>query len=449
MPASTAISLTSPTTVVAGVTPRIAQRLSAIGIRCVADLVRHLPLRHEHEHAEATIAEAGRAVGPRHHAEANVAVRGQIVAARVVRGRTVRVEATLTDGTATMKLTWFNAPWVKNHIHPGAAVIVEGTAKRHGDWLEMVNPRMRPAEAPAATEGAGAGAGPRRDERHRPVYPASEALSSESIERVVTAALPLALPLIEDHLSAAFRERRGLPALADAYRMIHAPRSPDEALAARRRLAYDDLLMLQLGVMMRRRELRENMRAPVLRSSPAIDAAILRRIPFTLTPDQRSVVDEIAADCGRETPMNRLLQGDVGSGKTVVALYAMLLAVAARHQAAIMAPTELLAEQHHASIGRLLEGSQVRLALVTADQSKRERETLLAQLADGTIDLVVGTHAVLTERVRFASLALAVIDEQHRFGVHQRATLRTKGPVAGARRPRRPARNRSSRICSS
>ena len=403
----------------------MAEKFAALGLRCLADLLRHLPIRHEHEREEQSIAGVGRMVGPRHGAGATVSVRGEIQAARVARGRKQRIEATLGDDTGTMKVTWFNSPWVKKQVHPGLRVHLQGRATRYGDWLEMTNPRLTVIEP--------GGEPPPSEERFRPIYPASEALPSSAIERVISAALPMALPLIEDHLPDTFRERRGLPPLAEAYRMIHTPDSEDEARAGRRRLAYDEHLFLQLGVMMRRRQIRESTRAHALRSSPTIDARILRRLPFALTPDQRQVVDEIAADLARETPMNRLLQGDVGAGKTVVALYAMLLAVVARHQAALMAPTELLAEQHFDSISRLLEGSEVRLALLTGAQPKADREAILARLASGDIDILVGTHALLTESVRFDSLALAVIDEQHRFGVHQRANLREKtlGPTAG------------------
>ncbi|HMN95426.1 MAG TPA: ATP-dependent DNA helicase RecG [Phycisphaerales bacterium] len=412
------IALTTPVGLLPLATPRRTERLAGLGIRCVADLLRHLPLRYEHERPEETIADAGRLLGPRHGAHANVAVRGEILAMRLHRGRKPRVEATLSDGSATLKLTWFNAPWVRRTIHPGARVLVQGRMERHGDWLQMVNPKLSRLEGEREL--------PRRDERFRPVYPASEELASAEIERMIAALLPAALPLIEDHLPKPYREARGMPPLAEAYRMIHQPEELDDALAGRRRLAFDELLLQQLAVMTRRRQLRESMRAAALPSTPTIDRHILARFPFALTADQRLVIDEIAADLGSSTPMNRLLQGDVGAGKTVVALYAMLLATASGHQSLLMAPTELLAEQHHASIGRFLGGSAVRLALLTGSAGRSEREAILAAAADGTIDILVGTHALLGEALRFRSLALAVIDEQHRFGVHQRAVFRSR-----------------------
>ncbi|VAX41953.1 ATP-dependent DNA helicase RecG, partial [hydrothermal vent metagenome] len=192
-------------------------------------------------------------------------------------------------------------------------------------------------------------------------------------------------------------------------------------------LAYDELLLMQLGVFLKRAHLRGSLQAPALTHSPEIDNRIRARFPFALTDAQNRVIAELTADLTKAVPTNRLIQGDVGSGKTVVALYAMLLAVASNHQAALMAPTELLAEQHYASITKALAGSKVRVALLTGSLVGADREVLLDQLARGEIDIIIGTHALLTETVAFHSLAVAIIDEQHRFGVHQRATLRVKG----------------------
>jgi ATP-dependent DNA helicase RecG len=214
--------------------------------------------------------------------------------------------------------------------------------------------------------------------------------------------------------------------LADAYRAAHAPKDEAEARRARERLAFDELLLLQLGVMMRRHHLRERLRAPALRWDDEIDARIRERFPFPLTSAQSTVIREIASDIAREGPMNRLLQGDVGAGKTVVALYGMLQATATGHQACLMAPTELLAEQHLASIRRMLVDSDVEIVLLTGGLPAAVRRERLERIASGEVDIVVGTHALLTESVRFKSLALAVVDEQHRFGVVQRAALREK-----------------------
>ncbi len=408
--------LTTNIASVPGVGPRNLEAFRRLGIRCVADLVVHLPLRYELELAEQSVDGAQAAITG--DAEVVVAVRGEIATVRAIPARTRRVEATLTDDSGALRLTWFNMPWLAERLRPGVTVRVTGKAKRYRDLLQMVNPRWELIDPDDP--------GPPRRERLRPIYPASEDLPSWQIERAVDAVLAETLAQLEDHLHPDYRAARALPALADAYRMMHRPQDQEEPLIARRRLAFDELLLLQLGVMLKRRHRRETLQAIALKHNEAIDRHIVARFPFELTAGQRQVIDRIAADLGRTTPMNRLLQGDVGAGKTVVALYGMLMAVADGHQAALMAPTELLAEQHGASIGAMLQGARVSLEVLTGSLTASQRRGVLERLESGEIDLLVGTHALLTEHVRFKSLALAVIDEQHRFGVHQRATLRAK-----------------------
>ncbi|MFA6045677.1 MAG: ATP-dependent DNA helicase RecG [Phycisphaerales bacterium] len=390
-------------------TPRMAALVRTLGLTNLGRLVAHLPMRHERMEAETTINQLA--------SGSIISTRGEITATRPVMGRRPRFEAVLLDHTGRLDLVWFNALYMRDKIHPGVRVRVQGKVSRRGPGLQAVNPKIEviaaEGEEPAEHEAA-----------WRPVYPASENVNSVSIWRAIKKVLPVALPLIEEHLPEAFRREREMPTLAEAYRMQHEPTSEAEILGSRRRLAYDEFLLLQLGVHMRRAHLRERLRAPALRFSEGIDKDIRARLPFTLTAGQESAVREIAADLSRATPTNRLIQGDVGSGKTMVALYAMLMAVASNMQASLMAPTEILAEQHFEGLSRILKGSRVRLALLTGGTAKNERDALLARLAAGDIDLLIGTHALLTEDVRFKELAVAVIDEQHRFGVHQRARLR-------------------------
>jgi ATP-dependent DNA helicase RecG len=404
---------------VPGVSPHQAEAFRRLGLCTAGDLLCHMPLRYEHEHAEQSLAEIESTLPKGSSADANVAVRGQLAKLRFARARKPRVEAVLEDGTGSVKLTWFNANWMRGRLHPGQDLRVWGRAKRHKGDLSMVNPRwdLVNAETPP----------PAREERHRPVYPASEGLPSEVIERAIDATLDPILAALEDHLHEAFRDETALPTLADAYRMVHRPEDDAEAREGRRRLAFDELFLLELGVMLKRLHRRRTLRAIPLTHNDAIDSHIRERFPFTLTDAQNEVIAEIAKDLTSEVPMNRLLQGDVGAGKTVVAMYAMLMAVAAGHQAAMMAPTELLADQHFASISAMLgPDSRVRVELLSGSLKPAERNVIIDALAAGEIDILLGTHALLTDAVTFKSLAVAVIDEQHRFGVHQRATIRAK-----------------------
>ena len=421
----TIIRLTTNIADVPGVGTKRAAAFRRLGIRSVADLIRHVPMRYEHELAEQTIAQAGKSIGPNHGDEANISVRGEVGAVRAAFKRKAPFVATLTDGTGTVKLTWFNAPWMKGKLHPGMTIIASGKARRFGDYIDMVNPKWQEEEKGNCDEAAGS-RDIARQERLLPIYPATEALPSSAIQEAVERVLDSALPQLEDHLHDVYRRKTAMPALADAYRMVHWPSDEKEHPKGRRRLAFDELFMLQLGVMLKRHHRQSALHAPALKLTDKIDQHIRARIPFQFTHGQNSVVKEIARDLQETRPMNRLVQGDVGSGKTVVALYAMLMAIASKHQAALMAPTELLAEQHFASITQILKGARVSIELLTGSLKPAQRKDIHKRLAAGEVDLLIGTHALLTETVNFKSLGIAVIDEQHRFGVHQRATLRAK-----------------------
>lgn len=416
MPSAIHFDLRAPIESVPGVGPRRAGAFHGLGIQTVADLIRHLPARHEFEAAESRIADTPLGVV--------ASVRGEVSATRVTLRGKKRFEAVLMDHTGRLDVVWFNGLYLRERVRVGETIRVQGKAAKFKGGLQMVNPRV---EFLGAERDPAPG-----EERLRPVYPASEDLNSREIERCVDRVLNDALAQIDDHLSDEFRRERELPSLRDAHRMMHRPANESEVLAARRRLAYDEFLMLQLGVQLKRAHQRRTLHAPALRWSPEIDRHIRERVPFTLTPGQEVVVKEVARDLQQPTPANRLIQGDVGAGKTVIALYAMLMAAASGRQAALMAPTEILAEQHHASIEKMLEGSSVKVALLTGAATPAERAGVLRRAADGEIDILVGTHALLTGGVRFKSLAVAVIDEQHRFGVHQRAALREKSDEPGS-----------------
>ncbi len=408
---STPLTLATPLREVRSLTPTLARDMASLGLTNVGRLIAHLPIRHEFHAAEAPIAAL--------HPGQIVTARGEVTAARFVRGRKPRYEAVLIDETGRLDLVWFNMPFMRERVTIGSRLLVEGKLVRRGSVLQLANPRTQ------ILDHAAPDADP-RGEYLRPVYPASELVSSSRVEQAISRVLDDALPLIEDHLDDPTRAQRHLPPLAEAYRMQHRPANDDEIAASRRRLVYDEFLLLQLAVFMKRAHLRRALRAPALRLTPEIDRHIRARFPHTLTPAQDAVVAEVAKDLSATTPTNRLIQGDVGSGKTYVALYAMLMAAAHSKQSALLAPTEILAEQHFANISRLLSGSRVRAALLTGAASDAERDSLRAALARGEIDLAVGTHALLEEGVRFHDLAVIVIDEQHRFGVSQRAALRER-----------------------
>ena len=408
------LELTTPLAMVAGVRRDHADALARIGVRAVAHLLDHLPHRHERELAESSIA----SITPGELCT----VRGEITATRLMGPRFARrggpkprFEAVLADDDSRLDLVWFNQAFLRDRIRPGMRLRVQGKATERGPGLQMANPvweMLEDDDEPTA-----------REARLRPIYPATEGATPRQIAHIAEMVVPAALRLIEDHLPEDFRRERALPTLADAYRMMHAPESEAEIEEARRRLVYDELLLLQLGMRLRRERARAAAPAAALERTDDIDARVCARIPFALTAAQARVVEEITADLAKPEPAHRLVQGDVGSGKTVVALYAMLLAAAHGHQAAMMAPTELLAEQHYRSIEQMLSGSRVRLARLTGAMDATERTDVERALAAGEIDLVVGTHALIAGGITFASLAVAVIDEQHRFGVGQRGKL--------------------------
>ncbi len=391
------------------------EKLEMLGVRNVGQLLVHLPHRHEWIRAQSGLGDLevgviGSAIG-------------EITATKLSGyGRKKRFQAVLMDETGRLELVFFNQAYLAKKLHVGMYLRVQGKPTRFGPGLQMNSPQYTIIPFDEVEN-----LNVDQDDEYRPIYPACEGITSEQIRTIVRTVLDQVCALLEDHLSDDYRKDRELPTLGQAYRMIHAPESETDVAWARRRLAYDELLMLQLGVHMKRAHLRRTLKAPPLSRTPEINQRILARMPFALTPAQQRVVDEISRDLSFETPTNRLVQGDVGSGKTVVALDAMLLAIAHGHQGALMAPTELLAEQHYLSITEMLKGSSVQVELLTGSMPPADRASVVEKIASGECDLVIGTHALVSESVAFHSLAVAVIDEQHRFGVEQRAKLRVKG----------------------
>ena len=370
--------------VLPGVGPAVKKKLARLGLHTVGDLLTHKPFRYEQPVTEVRIADLG--------GEDEVAIRGEVLSvSKRRRGRLQMLTARVSDGTATISATWFNQPWLERQLQPGTPVRLRGRQGRYGFDVRSFDIGRGEATADFA-----------------PVYPASEDITPKKLRELVGTALPHAAL---DRLPAALKQTEVLPDRIDALWALHRPRSLDEAERGRRRLAFDELLLLQVGLAVLRRE-HETEVAPELPPPGELVARYRSVLPFVLTEHQERAIAEIDADLQRAAPMQRLLQGDVGSGKTVVALYALLRAVEAGRQGALMAPTETLAEQHFLTIDEICRQLGVTCALLTGSVKH-----------DVDAQIVVGTHALIQEGVRLDNLAVAVVDEQHRFGVAQRRAL--------------------------
>ena len=381
-----------------GVGATLKRKLAGLGIATVRDLLEHVPRRYESAAEEIPIAEL--------HGDEEVVIVGDVlnVSKRPLRGRRTLVTVRVTDGTATIGATWFNQPWIADQLRPGMRVRLRGKTGRYGFDVRSYDL----GEARATADFA-------------PVYPAAEEIAAKTVRRVVEAALPHVSDY-PDPLPAELRAREAMPLKRDALAVVHRPQSEDEAETGRKRLAFDELLLLQVAIARRAAE-REQTLAPSLGDAGELIVRYRTSLPFALTPYQEQAIREIDADLTRTVPMQRLLQGDVGSGKTVVALYALLRAVENGRQGALMAPTETLAEQHFLTISDLCLELGVSCGLLTNATPRRERATALGA------DVVVGTHALIQEGVELRDLAVAVVDEQHRFGVEQRKALAAgRGP---------------------
>ena len=389
---------------------KLAAGMRALGLATVGDLLEHLP---SDSRESRTIA------GLRAGEQATVAVEVRSLAARPVRRRGMRplVEARVFDASGSMRATFFNQPWLVERYPPGTRLLLHGKADGRGGF--GVSHHALAAEAAAAT-GVGSESAESAAVAH---YPATEGITSTQILTLVQGARR-ALGDVTEALSAATRVTEGLPDRASALAAMHFPRSHEDLEIGRRRLAFEEMLLTQLLFLRRRARRRSQLGAAALSEPPTITERWLGGgLPFAPTGDQSRAMQAIREDLGQAIPMQRLLMGEVGSGKTVVALYAMLRAVEHGHQAALMAPTETLAEQHFATVERLLGGEPVAAALLTGSTPAGRRRDVLAKLASGELSLVVGTHALIEPDVDFRSLAVAVIDEQHRFGVRQRSAL--------------------------
>jgi len=422
-PPATAQALDKPVQFVRGVGPYRAKILADMGIETVADLIEYFPFRHE-------VQPPPRAIDTLLLDEPATII-GVVDSVRSSGGGwggrfgkpTLRVK--ISDGTGRAKITWFNASYLQDRITRGQVLRLYGKVGVDNDLAQLINPSVDwlDAEADPATWDYA---------KMVPVYRATEKLTSGQITRLVDEVLDDAVHAVADPLPETIRRQREYPSRAKAIFTMHRPRELEELNPARQRLAYEELFLMQMAILLQRRWAAKRAGAVAMPTIEKVDHRIRRRFPFTLTDAQNRVIEHIKSDMNRTTPMTRLLQGDVGSGKTVVALYAALVTVANRHQCAILAPTAVLADQHFKGIEKYLAHSRVRRCLLTGKTTKKDRDRLLREIAEGKMDLIVGTQALLERQVRFASLALVVVDEQHKFGVAQRATLKGAHSKKGA-----------------
>ncbi len=423
------LSLDTPLQYVKGVGPRKAEALSAKGYERVEDLLFHLPFRYEDRSRFATIGSLRPGV--------RATVAGRVLSSSLRRTRKpgfTIFEAVLDDGSGALTLTWFNQSYLRDVIKAGRQIVVFGEAAT-GRWrargLTMENPQHE-----VVTHEAGAAI---HSGRVVPIYQRLGALSPRALRAILHNILTGLPERIPDPLPPAVVKAAGFPPRGRALREVHFPPEgadlgpyQDRTSPAHGRLIFEEFFLLQLALGIRRQGLEREKRDAPYATSSEMRERLKAVLPFHLTAAQRRVFREIVADLTSTRPMNRLLQGDVGSGKTIVALLAMLLAVENGRQAALMAPTEILAEQHMRGIARLLQGRPYRVQLLTGAMTAAERRPVLRGIRDGFVQIVVGTHALIQKGVAFRSLGLVVIDEQHRFGVVQRAALRGKGPTAVA-----------------
>jgi ATP-dependent DNA helicase RecG len=417
-----AMDLASPVQFVKGVGPQRAEALAREGETTLEDLLFHLPMRYEDRTALARIADLRPGM--------KVSVAGTIAVAGLRRARRLTLyEVRLEDGTGRLKALWFNQPFLKDTLPRGAQVVLYGTVEpdAYGSrQLMMSSPQYEKVESEDA---AGVHTG-----RIVPVYEKLGPLTGKALRRILLRLAETILDDLPDPLPPELRERLGVIPRAEALRRIHRPREDDDLARlnasrspAHRRLILEEFFLFQLGHALQHQARQERPKRAALAITDAAREAVKRILPFHLTGAQKRVLREIADDMKSPHPMNRLVQGDVGSGKTMVALLSMVVALENGYQAAFMAPTEILAEQHYLTFKRLLARCPYTVGLFTSAVKGKERTAAGEALAAGTVQIAVGTHALIQQDVAFHRLGLAVVDEQHRFGVLQREDLRRKG----------------------
>ena len=408
--------LDAPVSTLPGVSTAYTARLRRLDILTVGDLLYHFPHRYDDY---STL----KPINQLEYGE-EVTIVGTVweSGTRRTRGGGEIVTSVIADASGTIEAVWFNQPYLTRQLRPGRRIVLSGKIDEYLGRLTLQSPEWEPLERELIHTG-----------RLVPVYPLTRGLSARWMRRLTKRVVDHWAPGLQDYVPEVVRQRAGLMGLSTAVRQIHFPDDRQAAEEARRRLSFDEFFFIQLGMLRQRQKWQSQAGMPIP-TNQAVLEAFQQSLPFELTGPQQSSVDHIVRDMAQPQPMSRLLQGDVGSGKTVVAAAAMLMAVAAGKQAALMAPTEILAEQHYRTLSELLADTEgwglerpVSVALLTGSLNRVERRKVYTALASGQADIVVGTHALIQRHVTFHDLALVIVDEQHRFGVVQRGTLRGKG----------------------
>lgn len=424
------VSLADDVTKLGSVNSRTKPRLERLGVKTVEDLIYHFP----HRHDDFTDVRPISQIVP---GETQTLIATVWEVSETGRGRVKNAQATLGDETGNIRVIWFNQGYLARTLKPGMRVVISGEAKVYRGHITFQSPEYDIFNEQEGLTHAG---------RFVPIYPLTDGLYQRTMRRAVKQALDGALSQVKEYAPRDTLKLYDLMGLRDAIRLTHYPESAEQVEAARRRIAFDEILMLQLMVAKRRIEWQTSGGAVRLSYEDGRLEAFLDSLPYSLTGAQRRSLDEILADLGREIPMSRLLQGDVGSGKTVVATAALLLAALNGHQSALMAPTEILSEQHFLTVAGFLgaaegastsgsyftaslppDGREIKVCLLTGSLRKRAKDDMHMLIAAGAVDIVIGTQALIQEAVDIPRLALVVVDEQHRFGVMQRMNLRDRG----------------------
>lgn len=409
--------LTQPVQFLKGVGPHRAQLLEKLGLRTAADLLFFFPRSYQdfttlHQIVDLESEQLASIVGVVEDVDQVISGNGKHILYVLLK------QGNQQQGNQHLRAVWFNQSFLMRKFQIGQRVMLRGKAKITGGRFQMTHPKTTWLDANQNVE----------DEKQlSPIYRLTDGINQRQMREIVLQTVKQCADLVQEAFPDELRQQVAVCEIGTAIHQIHSPKTQEEVESARARLVYQELFILQLALAIRRHRIRTENVSPALELTPKIKARITGRLPFELTETQQQAFDEIAVDMGQPFPMNRLLHGEVGSGKTVVAVCAMLLAVAHGNQATIMAPTEILARQHFRTFNELLKNSRVRMALWTGSLKTAERKRIAQQIADGDIDILIGTQAVVASKLKFSQLGLVVIDEQHKFGVRQRALLKQSG----------------------